>query len=96
MIASPETNQKPQGAQGTAGGTPGAREIAIAAVLFALASAAVPISVTKPWVGMGLWAAMLVGCVVLLRRMRLGVTLTLIASAAAFLLSGSSCLSDRL
>lgn len=41
MIASPETNQKPQGAQGTVGGTPGAREIAIAAVLFALASAAV-------------------------------------------------------
>lgn len=89
MIASPETNQNPQGAQETAGGTPGAREIAIAAVLFALASAAVPISVTKPWVGMGLWAAMPVGCVVLLRRMRLGVTLTLIASAAAFLLSGS-------
>lgn len=85
MNASPETNRKPQETRESAGGY----ATVAAAVLFALASGTVPIALVKPWVGMGLWAAMLIGCVVLLRRMRLGVTLTLLASVAAFLLSGS-------
>ncbi len=60
-----------------------------AALLLTVASAAVPLSLTKPWVGMALWAAMLVGCVVLFRAWRVGVTLTLIGSTACLLLSGS-------
>lgn len=63
--------------------------LALAALLLAVASAAVPLSLVKPWVGMGLWAVMLIGCVVLLRAMRVGVTLTLIASVAALALSGT-------
>lgn len=91
MNASPETNQNPREERNTAEekNTHGNGMLAVAAVLFALASGTVPIALVKPWVGMGLWATMLIGCVVLFRRMRLGVTLTLVASVAAFLLSGS-------
>ncbi|HBF15165.1 MAG TPA: hypothetical protein DDW30_05705 [Clostridiales bacterium] len=89
MNASPETNQNPREPLKTTNGAPATRENVLAAILFAIASITVPVSLTKPWVGMGLWAAMLVGSVVLLRRMRLGVTLTLLVSLAAFLLSGA-------
>lgn len=61
----------------------------LAGLLFAVASAAVPLSLTKPWVGMVLWAVMLIGCIVLLRAVRAGVVLTLIASAAALFLTGT-------
>lgn len=88
MNASPEMNPKTQQPSGQESGTQ-PRAIVTAAVLLALASAAIPIALVKPWVGMGLWAAMLAGCVFLFRRMRLGVTLTLIASGTLFLLSGS-------
>ncbi len=61
----------------------------LAGLLFAVASAAVPLSLTKPWVGMALWAVMLIGCIVLFRAMRAGVVLTLIASALALFLTGT-------
>ena len=89
MNASPETNQNPQEPLKTTDGASALRDTVIAAVLFALASATVPIAAVKPWVGVGLWAAMPIGCVFLLRRMRLGVSLTLVASVAVFLASGT-------
>lgn len=61
----------------------------LAALLLAIASAAVPLSLVKPWVGMALWAVMLAGCAVLFRAWRAGITLTLLGSAACLLLSGS-------
>ena len=60
-----------------------------AALLLAVSSAAVPLSLVKPWVGIGLWAVMLIGCAVLLRAMRVGVTLTLVASVASLLFTGT-------
>lgn len=69
--------------------TPRRSSVALAVFLLAAASATVPLSFIQPWVGAGLWGAMLVGCAVLFRRMRVGVTLTLVASVAALLFSGS-------
>lgn len=63
--------------------------LVLSALLFAASSAAVPLSLVKPWVGVGLWAVMLIGCAVLFRAMRVGITLTLIASVSCLLLAGS-------
>lgn len=61
----------------------------VAALLLAVASAAVPLSLCKPWIGMVLWGVMIVGCAVLLRAMRVGVTLTLLGSGLCLLLTGT-------
>lgn len=61
----------------------------LAGALFAMASAAIPLSLIKPWIGLGLWAAMTVGCAVLVGGVRVGAVLTLLASAIAFAFSGT-------
>ena len=92
MMESPEMNtQNQENPWRAPEGIPSAGPVSIAgaAVLFAVASAAIPISLIKPWVGMALWAVLLGGLFVLIRRMRTGIALTMILSVAAFFLSGS-------
>lgn len=92
MMGTPEMNtQKTENPWRAPEGIPSPGPVAVggAAVLFAVASAAVPLSLIRPWVGMVLWAVLLGGLFVLIRRMRTGIALTMILSVAVFFLSGS-------